>query len=157
MAIAGMAFRTSASFGKRQEFVAIAELLRRGFDVYATLVDDQQIDCVLRLHTRKQPHYLDIQIKARSRDAKYAATFSAMRVRKPRKNFFFIFYCEIINHYWIMPSLDLISLANSNKGGSGGQSKNLGKYSIVLARKGAKKWLPRPKFRKYENAFDLLR
>ena len=34
-------FRSSASFGKRQEFVAIAELLRRGFDVYLTLVDDQ--------------------------------------------------------------------------------------------------------------------
>jgi hypothetical protein len=29
-----MSFRTSASFGKRQEYVAIAELLRRGFDVY---------------------------------------------------------------------------------------------------------------------------
>jgi len=43
-----MAYRDSASFGKRQEFVAIAELLRRGFDVYLTLVDDQQIDCVVR-------------------------------------------------------------------------------------------------------------
>lgn len=43
-----MSFRTSASFGKRQEYVAIAELLRRGFDVYMTLVDDQQIDCIIR-------------------------------------------------------------------------------------------------------------
>jgi len=36
-------FRSSASFGKRQEYVAVAELLRRDFDVYMTLVDDQQM------------------------------------------------------------------------------------------------------------------
>jgi len=41
-------FRDSASFGKRQEFIVIAELLRRGYDVYQTLVDDQQIDCIIR-------------------------------------------------------------------------------------------------------------
>lgn len=41
-------FRSSASFGKRQEYIAVAELLRRGFDVYMTLVDDQQIDCAFR-------------------------------------------------------------------------------------------------------------
>ncbi|WP_229725834.1 hypothetical protein, partial [Calditerricola satsumensis] len=44
----GRPFRSSASFGKRQEYVVIAELLRRGFDVYQTLVDDQGIDCVIR-------------------------------------------------------------------------------------------------------------
>src|ERR1700758_4110328 len=42
-------FRSSASFGKRQEFAAIAELLKRNYDVYLTLVDDQQIDCMVRL------------------------------------------------------------------------------------------------------------
>jgi hypothetical protein len=31
-----------------QEYVAVAELLPRGFDVYTTLVDDQQIDCIIR-------------------------------------------------------------------------------------------------------------
>lgn len=36
-----MPFRNTASFGKRREFIAMAELLKRGFDVYATLVDDQ--------------------------------------------------------------------------------------------------------------------
>jgi len=58
-----MRFRDSASFGKRQEYTVIAELLRRGFDVYATLVDDQGIDCIIRLNEKK---YIDIQIKARS-------------------------------------------------------------------------------------------
>ncbi len=41
-----MPYRDSASFGKRQEFVAIAELLRRGFDVYLTLVGGLQTDCI---------------------------------------------------------------------------------------------------------------
>lgn len=44
----GPSYRSTASFGKRQEYVVIAELLRRGFDVYQTLVDDQGIDCVIR-------------------------------------------------------------------------------------------------------------
>ena len=56
-------FRHSASFGKRQEFGAIAELLRRGYDVYITLVDDQGIDCIVRQGPDK---FYDVQIKARS-------------------------------------------------------------------------------------------
>lgn len=54
-----MPYRDRASFGKRQEYLVVAELLRRGFDVYMTLVDDQSIDCVLRLDDKR---YLDIQI-----------------------------------------------------------------------------------------------
>lgn len=61
-----MPYRDAASFGKRQEFVAIAELLRRGFDVYLTLVDDMQIDCVIRQDVKGEPVYLDVQTKARS-------------------------------------------------------------------------------------------
>lgn len=60
-----MNFRSSASFGKRQEFTAIAELLRRGLDVYMTLVDDLQIDCIIRQDDGERLRYLDIQIKAR--------------------------------------------------------------------------------------------
>jgi hypothetical protein len=43
-----MSYRSSASFGKRQEYAGVAEMLRRGFDVYMTLVDDHQIDCIIR-------------------------------------------------------------------------------------------------------------
>lgn len=85
-----MSFRSSASFGKRQEFIAIAELLRRGFDVYLTLVDDQQIDCVVRKEVSGEPVYMDIQIKARSKQCnpKNAGRFAALEVRNPRPNFF---------------------------------------------------------------------
>jgi hypothetical protein len=147
-----MNYRSSASFGKRQEFVAIAELLRRGFDVYMTLVDDQQIDCVVRQDRKGALRYLDLQIKARSKIAKHAATFAAMEVKKPRQNFFFIFYAEVINTYWVIPSLQLIKLANVRKSG-----KSQGKYRIDLCNKTKTGWRPRPKFDAYKNAFHLLK
>ena len=124
-----MVFRNAASFGKRQEYIAVAELLRRHFDVYMTLVDDQQIDCVIRQEKEGQLRYLDIQIKARSNECKpdYGGTFAAMEIRNPRENFFFIFYSEQTNTYWVMPSLQLIKEAHQNKEG-----KNKGKYLATL-------------------------
>lgn len=152
-----MDFRSSASFGKRQEFIAVAELLRRGFDVYMTLVDDQQIDCIIRLEEDGAPRYLDIQIKARSKTAKHAATFAALDIRKPRKDFWFIFYSESAETYWIMPSEDVVRHANENKGGESGAGKNKGKLTIKLANLTNQGWTPRPKFSEYQNAFDSLR
>ena len=53
-------FRSSVSFGKRQEYIAVAELLQRGHDVYMTLVDDQQIDYIIRQENNEgQLRYLD--------------------------------------------------------------------------------------------------
>ena len=151
-----MAYRDSASFGKRQEFVAVAELLRRGFDVYLTLVDDQQIDCVVRNEILGEPVYLDIQIKARSKQCnpKNAGTFAALEVRNPRANFFFIFFSEQTNCYWVLPSLELIKEANRNKTG-----QNVGKYRIVFTNLSSKTGLvvPRPRFEKYRNNFELLK
>lgn len=144
-------FRSSSSFGKRQEYIAVAELLRRGHDVYMTLVDDQQIDCVIRQEKDGQLRYLDIQIKARSFDAKNPGLFAAMEVRSPRENFYYIFYSESANMYWIIPSIELVEEAHQNKDG-----KNKGKYSITFANAGSKKTNPRPRFAKYENAFELL-
>lgn len=152
-----MNFRTSSSFGKRQEFIAVAELLRRGFDVYMTLVDDQQIDCIIRLEDEGVPRYLDIQIKARSKEAIHAATFAALTIRKPRKDFWFIFYSEMANTYWVMPSEDVVRHSNENKGGESGDGRNKGKMTIKLANLTKSGWTPRPKFSEYENAFDLLR
>ncbi len=149
--------RSTASFGKRQEYIAVAELLRRGFDVYMTLVDDQQIDCVVRQEKNGKLRYLDIQIKARSVDAKHGATFAAMTVRNPRPGFWFIFYSEVADTYWIMPSMDLVRLANRNKGGATKKGKNKGKLTIKLANHNKSGWKPRPKFSRYENAFDSLK
>jgi len=146
-----MNFRTSASFGKRQEYMAVAKLLNLGHDVYMTLVDDQQIDCIIRQEKEGKLRYLDIQIKARSKDAKNPGTFAAMEVRKPRENFFFVFYSELAETYWIVPSLELVKEANQNKAG-----KNKGKLRIVFINKVKNGVRPRPRFKKYENAFELL-
>lgn len=135
-----MRYRDTASFGKRQEYSVIAELLRRGFDVYATLVDDQGIDCIIRLSKKR---YLDVQIKARSRDAKHWNFFPAMSF-KPRKNYWFIFYTEKNDIFWILPSKDVFKMAIMNKAG-----KNKGKRSLSLPRNLARQ--KAQKFKKYMN------
>jgi len=144
-------YGSTASFGKRQEYIAIAELLRRGFDVYMTLVDDQHIDCIIRYPTQP-PRYVDVQIKARSRTAKNTGMFSAMTIREPRENYFFIFYDETLNCYWIMSSLDVIREGNTNKSGA-----NIGKVKVKLANKlTSGKWKARPKFDCYKDDFQRL-
>ena len=129
-------FRERAAFGKREEFAAIAELLRRGFDVYQTLVDDQQIDCVVRRKIGGKPVYMDVQIKARSLKAaeKDAGRFAALEVH-PRENYFFIFYSEQVKAYWVFPSRELVKAKVASKNKTG---KNKGKYSIVLTNNGRK-------------------
>jgi len=118
-----MGYRDTASFGKRQEYSVVAELLRRNFDVYMTLVDDQGIDCVVRLDAA---HYVDVQIKARSKDAQQWSTFAAMNF-EPRPNLFFIFYTEKTETFWTIPSQDLADLCYQNASG-----KNAGCRTLVL-------------------------
>lgn len=149
-----MSYRDSASFGKRQEYSAVAELLKRGFDVYMTLVDDQGIDCIVRLDSDR---YVDIQIKARSRTAKNWNLFAAMTF-EPRENLFFIFYTEANETYWTIPSLELINLCSQNKDG-----KNKGKRTMSVPMSSetdeAKRTAKAKKFDRYknENGFELLR
>ena len=145
-------FRSSASFGKRQEFAAIAELLKKNYDVYLTLVDDQQIDCIVRLEREPYPIYVDVQIKARSRSAKSPGTFAAMEIRKPRQNFYFIFYSEAANEYWVMPSLEVAQLATRGKSG-----KAIGRYRIVFTNTNVRGEVrPRPKWERWRGKFNLL-
>ena len=145
--------RSRASFGKRQEFLAIAELLQRGHDVYMKLVDDQQIDCVVRQESNGELRYLDIQIKARSKDCdpQNAGRFAAMDIPFPRENYYFIFYSEQAQAYWIVPSLELVKEANQNKLGL-----NRGKYSINFCIPTKSGFTTLARFMKYQNAFDIL-
>jgi hypothetical protein len=116
-----------------------------------TLVDDLQIDCIIRI-PGAPPSYIDLQIKARSKIAKNAGTFAAMEIREPRENFLFLFYSEACDTYWVMPSLDVVRLASRNK-----QGKNAGRFSTVFCNRNvAGKWIPRPKWEKYRNAFHLI-
>jgi len=49
--------------GKYKELRVISELIALGFDVYPAAVDDQGIDCVLRVKRGPCPEYYDVQIK----------------------------------------------------------------------------------------------
>jgi len=141
-----MRFRDTASFGKRQEYAVIAELLKRGFDVYMTLVDDQGIDWIIRINKNR---YLDIQIKARSKYARDWNSFAGMPL-KPRSNYFFIFYTEMNQTFWIMPSKDVRRLGSKNVSG-----KNIGTTSLYLPK--SEKSKKAEAFNKYKNNFELLR
>lgn len=143
-----MSYRDTASYGKRREYIAIAELLKRGFDVYMTLVDDQGIDCIIRVDERR---YLDIQIKARSRDAKQWQVFAAMTF-KPRDNLYFILYTERDDSYWIFPSHDLDKICHTNLTGQNVGKRHLTLPKITTGNKAGR-------FAKYKNdsGFELLR
>jgi len=143
-----MSYRDSASFGKRQEYVVVAELLKRGFDVYMTLVDDQGIDCIIRKDEHK---YIDVQIKARSKTAKQWNFFAAMTI-EPRDNYYFIFYLETNNTVWVMPSKDVVKYAITNK-----QGKNKGKHSLTLPKSETTDKAKKFSIYKGELGFDLLR
>lgn len=147
-------YRHTASFGKRQEFGAIAELLRRGYDVYLTLVDDQGIDCVVRQGPER---YFDIQIKARSKDCnpKNAGHFPQLDVPTPRKNYVFIFYSEHINTYWVIPSTVLVSDGFSNRIKSGNSE---GKFRVMLTNYSESKSATsaRPKYTEWIDAFERV-
>ncbi len=145
-------FRDSASFGKRQEYIAVAEMLKRGFDVYMTLVDDQQIDCILRVG-RAMPKYVDVQIKARSSSAKYPCFFADLQIQKPRSNYVFVFYSEKAECYWVVPSTDLSKISQKSSKADGTVCYNI-KFGAVLKNGDVKIY---PKFEKYRDNFNLLK
>src|SRR5262245_27081509 len=101
-------FRHSAGFGRRMEYWLISQMLREGLDVYVPLVDDFGIDAVIR---KKDNHFLEVQIKARSRDVKLgdAALFAAIVHPILRKDYYFVFYSERLDAMWIMSSEQFIA------------------------------------------------
>ncbi len=145
-------YRHSASFGKRQEYAAVAELLRRGYDVYMTLVDDQGIDCIVR---RGSNNYFDVQIKARSKDCnpKNAAHFPQLSIIEPRDNYIFIFYSEAAKTYWVIPASQMVSPGFCNVIKSGASK---GKYRIMLTNysRSKNRVSSRPKYERFINAFE---
>ncbi len=150
-----MSYRDTASFGKRQEFVAMAELLKRGFDVYDTMVDDQGIDCIIRIPKDDgSVRYLDIQIKARSKNVnpKNAGFFGPMKI-DVRDNYWFIFYSEWIDAYWVMSSEEVTTMGTVNKSG---QYEGYYKVKTTNYSTARDEVDPRPKFSEFINDFERL-
>lgn len=140
-----MTYRDSASFGKRQEFSVITELLKRGFDAYATLVDDKGIDCVIRI---TESRYLDIQIKASSKKATQPYNFGGIPT-SPKENYFFIFYVEVADKFWLIPSMDFPQLF----GKTTKEGKHKGKFNVIIPQVNSKKY---GLFKKYEGENGIL-
>lgn len=142
-----MSFRHSAGFGKRMEYHMIGKMLMEGLDCYVPLVDDNGVDCVVK---KEDGTFIEIQIKARSKDVKKgdAALFSAI-THEPRENFYFVFYSERLGKMWILSSEEFLKECVTNKAG-----KNIGKRSISLNGKkinagGVEEEYCRPQFEKY--------
>lgn len=143
-----MRYRDTASFGKRMEHYLIGQMLKEGLDCYIPMVDDDGIDVVIR---KSVGVYVEIQIKARSKDVKLgdAALFAAL-THEVRDNYFFVFYSERLDAMFIMSSAEFINECVTNKSG-----KNIGKRSIWFngyrtnKETGIKEEYIYPKFEKY--------
>ena len=143
-----MYYRDTASFGKRMEHYLIGQMLKEGLDCYIPMVDDDGIDVIIR---KSANEYIEVQIKARSRDVKLgnAALFAAL-THEVRNNYFFVFYSERLDAMLIMSSAEFIQECVTNKTG-----KNAGKRSIWFngyrknKETGIKEEYIHPKFEKY--------
>lgn len=118
-------FRHSAGFGKRIEYWVIGLMLKEGMDVYIPLVDDHAVDAIVKRHDGS---IAQIQIKARSNTVKEgdAALFAAIP-HELREDYWFVFYSERLETFWIMTSAEFIQEAYQNKAG-----KNAGARSLWL-------------------------
>lgn len=99
-------------------------MLKEGIDVYVPLVDDDAIDAVIK---KADGTYIEVQIKARSETVIMgdAALFAAIPHSEVRMHYFFVFYTERLDTFWIMSSEEFIDESCQNKSG-----KNIGKRSI---------------------------
>ena len=144
----GKPFRNLAGFGKRMEYWVAGLMIKEGLDVYMPLVDDKGIDVVVR---REDGTFVEVQVKARSKDVIMgdAALFSAIR-HEQRDNYYFVFYSERLDMFWIMTSEEFIKESVQTKMG-----KNIGIQSIWFngTRKskdtGKRKEYCKPQFEKY--------
>lgn len=129
-------FRNKFAFGKRIEAYVKGMMLRQGLDIYTPEVDNDAVDIVVK---SPQGYYVEVQVKAVSKGAQFAGIS-----HQPRKNYWFVFYSESMDTFWLFSSSDFLKEACANKAGT-----NIGKYSIKLdgIRKGVHYSLP--KYQKY--------
>lgn len=101
----GKSFRNLEGFGKRIEYWVVGLMIKEGIDVYMPLVDDKGIDVIVR---REDETFIEVQIKARSKDVvdKSGALFTVNKHER-RDNYYFVFYSERMDMFWIMTSEEL--------------------------------------------------
>lgn len=115
--------RHAAGFGKRIECWVVGLMLKEGIDVYMPLVGDNAIDAVIR---KEDGTFIEVQIKARSKNIVMgdAALFTSI-THEYRKNYYFVFWSERLETFWVMSSEEFIKWSSQNKSG-----KHIGERSI---------------------------
>jgi len=103
--------------GKQTEYYVVSLMLKEGLEVFLPAADDNGIDAVVKKPDGK---YAEIQIKAKAKDAFFAAI-----KHEYRENYWFVFYCEIIDKILLLSSNEFLKEAVQNKDG-----ENVGKWSI---------------------------
>lgn len=120
--------------GESTEMLVASMLLGEGRELYLPAVDDHGVDMIVRTRHKsvgdgilaEHHDFQEIQIKSRYK----GGLFAGMTVN-PRVNYWFIFYIQDINKFWLINSLDVYRNSSINKPGS----KNAGKCSLTLAGK----------------------
>lgn len=87
--------------GKKGELKVIGRLFEESFPVYTPVVDFEGVDCIIRNH---YGILIELQIKSVGKDSKYPRNFAFEWNKKPRNNYTFIFYIEIDNSFYVIPS-----------------------------------------------------
>jgi hypothetical protein len=139
--------------GQRLAFAVVAELVRRGFEVYLPAVAEGGSDCILRLEGEADPCWLELRIETRTADASpaKAALFAGLEIPDPRPGLAFIFCAALVDAYWVVPSHELVEMARQYKRG-----KNKGKYTINFCHVQAGHPVPDPQYAAYQDAFHRL-
>jgi hypothetical protein len=141
-------YEDSTFKGKWFELRVISELMRLKLHVYTPLVDDQGIDCIIRSEDGKK--HIEIQIKARSEDAKRWYFFPLLK-NELRENLYIILFTEKTNHFWVIPSMELLQLGSQHKTG-----KNKDRIRISIPRTDAGDKADKFEGFKDANGFNLL-
>lgn len=129
-------FRNRFAFGKRIEAYVKGLMLKQGLDIYTPEVDDDAVDIVVK---SPQGYYVEVQVKAVLEGARFAGISHQLR-----KKYWFVFYSESMDTFWLFSSSDFLKEACANKAGT-----NIGKYSIKLDRTRKGVHYPLSKYQKY--------
>ena len=99
-------------FGNRIEYWIFGLLLKEGLDVYVPLIDYDGTDLVVK---KSNGTFIEIQIRARSKTVAMGngASFANFPCEK-RKNYFYVFYSERLNTFWIMSSEEFLKHSKQN-------------------------------------------
>ena len=102
-------------FGKRVEYGVACLMLKEDIGVYIPLVDVEGIDIVGR---REDGTFVEVQVKAVSKCVKLddVAYFAKITKYEQRDNYYYVFYSEYFDTYWIMTSKEFIEESSESKG-----------------------------------------